>query len=107
MKSMRRKIHEIKPTGHSSKGMANWRADEQKINENPNGGMMKQQSKPKQKKEKDESCKWKLQKGNILVVEDAQTASLVIVARGLKDVSEKITALKEVLASFEAQLVHL
>jgi hypothetical protein len=55
----------------------------------------------------DESCKWKLRKGNILVVEDAQTASLVIVARGLKDVSEKITALKEVLASFEAQLVHL
>ena len=71
-----------------------------------NGGMMKQQSKPKQKKEKDESCKWKLQKGNILVVEDAQTASLVIVARGLKDLSEKITALKEVLAKFEAQLVH-
>jgi hypothetical protein len=40
------------------------------------------------------------------VVEDAQTASLVIVARGLKDLNEKITALKEVLAKFEAQLVH-
>ena len=74
--------------------------------ENPQEGMMKQQSKPKQKKEKDESRKWKLRKGNILVVEDAQTASLVIVARGLKDLSEKITALKEVLAKFEAQLVH-
>jgi len=67
---------------------------------------MKQQSKPKQHKEKDESRKWKLRKGNILVVEDAQTASLVIVARGLKDIGEKITVLKEVLAKFETQLVH-
>ena len=67
---------------------------------------MKQQSKPKQKKEKNESRKWKLRKGNILVVEDAQTASLVIVARGLKDLSEKISVFKEVLAKFEAQLVH-
>ena len=69
--------------------------------------MMKQKSKPKQQKEKDESRKWKLRKGNILVVEDAQTASLVIVARGLKDLSEKINVLKEVLAKFEAQIVHL
>ena len=67
---------------------------------------MKQKSKPKQQKEKDESRKWKLRKGNILVVEDAQTASLVIVARGLKDLSGKITVLKEVLAKFEAQLMH-
>ena len=67
---------------------------------------MKQKSKPNQKKEKNESRKWKLRKGNILVVEDAQTASLVIVARGLKDLGEKITALKEVLAKFEAQLAH-
>ena len=67
---------------------------------------MKQQRKPKLKKEKDVSCKWKLIKGNILVVEDAQTASLVIVARGLKDLSEKISVFKEVLAKFEAQLVH-
>ena len=76
------------------------------MDKNPKGGMMKQQSKPKQKKEKDESRKWKLRKGNILVIEDAQTASLVIVARGLKDLSGKITVLKEVLAKFEAQLVH-
>ena len=69
-------------------------------------GMMKQKSKPNQKKEKNESRKWKLRKGNILVVEDAQTASLVIVARVLKDLSEKIAALKEVLAKFETQLVH-
>lgn len=68
--------------------------------------MTKQKSKPKQKKEKDESRKWKLRKGNILVVEDAQTASLVIVARGLNNLSEKISFLKEVLAKFEAQLVH-
>jgi hypothetical protein len=68
--------------------------------------MMKQQRKPKLKKEKDVSRKWKLIKGNILVVEDAQTASLVIVARGLKDLSEKISVFKEVLAKFEAQLVH-
>jgi hypothetical protein len=67
--------------------------------------MMKQKSKPKQQKI-DDSRKWKLRKGNILVVEDAQTASLVIVARGLKDLSEKITVLKEVLARFEAQLLH-
>ena len=67
---------------------------------------MKQQGKPQQKKVKDGSLKWRLRKGNILVVEDAQTASLVIVARGLKDLNEKITALKEVLAKFETQLVH-
>jgi len=67
---------------------------------------LKQQSRPNQKKEKNESRKWKLRKGNILVVEDAQTASLVIVASGLKDLSGKITALKEVLAKFEAQLMH-
>ena len=67
---------------------------------------MKQQIKPEQKKEKDESRKQKLRKGNILVVEDAQTTSLVIVARVLKDLSEKITALKEVLAKFERQLVQ-
>ena len=70
------------------------------------GGMMKQKSKPKQNKEEDKSRKWKLRKGNILVVEDAQTASLVTVARGLKDLSEKITVLKEILTKFEAQLVH-
>jgi hypothetical protein len=77
-----------------------------KIYENPKAGIMKQQSKPQQKNEKDESRKWKLRKGNILVVEDAKTASLVIVARGLKDLSEKITVLKEVLAKFETQLVQ-
>jgi hypothetical protein len=40
---------------------------------------------------------WKLQKGKILVVEDAGSASLVIVGRDLKDREEKIAALEEVL----------
>jgi hypothetical protein len=40
---------------------------------------------------------WELQNGKILVVEDANTASLVIVARDLKDQGGKIAALEEVL----------
>jgi hypothetical protein len=40
---------------------------------------------------------WKLHKGKILVVEDVATASLVIIGRDLKDRSEKIAALEEVL----------
>ena len=40
---------------------------------------------------------WKLRKGNVLVVEDASTASLVIVARYLKNRDDKIAALEEVL----------
>jgi hypothetical protein len=52
------------------------------------------------------SRKWKLRKGNVLVVEDADTASLVIVARELKDLGEKITVLKEVLQNFEAQVSY-
>ena len=40
---------------------------------------------------------WKLKKGKILVIEDAATASLVIVARDLKDRADKIAALEEVL----------
>jgi thiamine phosphate synthase YjbQ (UPF0047 family) len=40
---------------------------------------------------------WKLQKGKILVVEDASTASLVIIARDLKDREDKIAALEKVL----------
>jgi hypothetical protein len=62
---------------------------------------MKKQSKPEQKKEKDKSRQWKLRKGNIPVVEDAQIASLVIVAKGLKD-----NVLKNLLAKFEARFVH-
>jgi hypothetical protein len=44
------------------------------------------------------SRSWKLEKGKILVVEDARTASLVIVARDLKDREDKIAALEQVLS---------
>lgn len=40
---------------------------------------------------------WKVRDGKVLVVEDATTASLVIVARELSDRDEKIAALEEVL----------
>lgn len=41
--------------------------------------------------------KWELREGRVLVVEDASTASLVIVARDLKDRADKIAALQEVM----------
>lgn len=37
---------------------------------------------------------WELQKGKVLVVEDANTASLVIVGKDLKNRQDKITALE-------------
>jgi len=40
---------------------------------------------------------WKLLKGKILVIEDAATASLVIVARDLKERKDKIAVLEEIL----------
>jgi thiamine phosphate synthase YjbQ (UPF0047 family) len=40
---------------------------------------------------------WKIRKGKVLVVEDASTASLVIVARDLENRADKIAALEEVL----------
>ena len=46
---------------------------------------------------------WKLRSGKTLVVEDADTASLVVVARDLKSRSEKAEALREVLAKLESQ----
>jgi hypothetical protein len=45
---------------------------------------------------------WKLRKGKVLVVEDASTASLVIVARELKDKDDKIALLQEVLRKLGA-----
>jgi len=39
---------------------------------------------------------WKLRKGDVTVVEDASTASLVVVARDLKDREDKIAVLEEV-----------
>jgi hypothetical protein len=48
------------------------------------------------------SRQWKLRKGKLLVVEDADTASLVIVARDLKNREDKIAALEEVLQKMRA-----
>jgi hypothetical protein len=45
---------------------------------------------------------WKLREGKVLVVEDATTASLVVVARDLKDREDKIAALEEVLRRLRA-----
>ena len=67
---------------------------------------MKKKHQNIQKNGNDKSRKWKLREGNVLVVEDAETASLVIVARELMDLNDKIKVLKEVLGKFEAQVVH-
>jgi len=40
---------------------------------------------------------WKLRKGKELVIEDADTASLVIVARDLKNIEDKKAVLEEIL----------
>lgn len=48
------------------------------------------------------SSKWELRNGKVLVVEDASTASLVIVARDLKSREDKIAALQEVLEKLQA-----
>jgi predicted RNase H-like nuclease (RuvC/YqgF family) len=45
---------------------------------------------------------WKLRKGKVLVVEDARTASLVIVARDLIDRNDKVAAVEEVLRKLQA-----
>ena len=45
---------------------------------------------------------WKLRKGAVLVIEDASTASLVVVARDLKDRDDKIAALEEILRKLRA-----
>jgi hypothetical protein len=44
---------------------------------------------------------WELRKGKVLVVEDADSASLVIVARDLKSSADKATVLREVLDRLE------
>ena len=40
---------------------------------------------------------WELREGKVLVVEDANTASLVVVARDLKDRNDKVAVLEEIL----------
>lgn len=47
------------------------------------------------------SRKWTLRKGKVLIVEDARTASLVIVARDLKDRKDKIAVVEEVLRKLQ------
>lgn len=48
------------------------------------------------------SRKWEIREGKVLVVEDARTASLVIVARDLKSQEDKIAAVQEVLQKLQA-----
>ena len=48
------------------------------------------------------SRKWELREGRVLVVEDAKTASLVIVARDLEKREDKIAAIEEVLQKMRA-----
>ncbi len=45
---------------------------------------------------------WELRKGKVMVVEDATTASLVVVARDLKDREDKIAVLEEVVRKLRA-----
>jgi len=40
---------------------------------------------------------WELREGKVLVVEDANNASLVVVARDLKDRDDKIAVVEEIL----------
>ena len=42
---------------------------------------------------------WELRDGRVLVIENANTASLVIIGKDLKDRQDRITALEEVLQS--------
>jgi thiamine phosphate synthase YjbQ (UPF0047 family) len=45
---------------------------------------------------------WRLRKGAVVVVEDATTASLVVIARDLKTTEDKIAVLEEVLRKLRA-----
>ena len=45
---------------------------------------------------------WELREGKVLVVEDANTASLVVVARDLKDRNDKVAMLEEILRRLQA-----
>jgi hypothetical protein len=40
---------------------------------------------------------WELREGKVLVVEDAKTASLVVVAKDLKDRNDKVAVLEEII----------
>ena len=47
------------------------------------------------------STTWELRDGTVTVVEDAETASLVVVARDLKSREEKAAVLQEVIQELE------
>ena len=64
---------------------------------------MKNKNQPTSGNEKKKTRKWRIRKGKVLVVEEARTASLIIVARDLKGLKDKITVLNEVLKKFEAE----
>jgi hypothetical protein len=40
---------------------------------------------------------WDIRNGQVMVIEDANTASLVVVGKSLKDRADKITVLEEVI----------
>jgi hypothetical protein len=40
---------------------------------------------------------WELREGKVLVVEDAKTASLVVVAKDLKDRDDKVAVLEAII----------
>ena len=40
---------------------------------------------------------WEIREGKVTVVEDASTASLVVIARDLKDRDEKVAVLEEIV----------
>ncbi len=48
------------------------------------------------------SITWELREGKVLVVEDASTASLVIVARDLKGRDDKVAVLEEILHKLQS-----
>jgi hypothetical protein len=64
---------------------------------------MKNKNQPTSGNEKKKTQKWRLRKGEVLVVEEARIASLIIVVRDLKGLKDKITVLKEALKRFEAE----
>ncbi len=47
------------------------------------------------------SSTWELRDGKVLVVEDAESASLVVVARDLKSAGEKTAVLQEIILELE------
>lgn len=46
---------------------------------------------------------WELRQGKVLVVEDAESAALVVVARDLESKGEKAAVLREIVQRLESQ----